>query len=204
MELTAYCQQLSEVRGRKAVELGKRIKEHLIDLNFLNVEFRIQLEQMEEFTSNGWDAVEFLISTNPGEAVKPLGKVASGGELSRIMLAIKTVLADQDDVGTVIFDEIDVGISGRTAQKVSEKMALLGKSRQVICITHLAQIAAMADSHFVIEKQVADGETRTAVHRLSEEESVLELARILGGAQITDTVVENAREMKKLAAGKKC
>ena len=120
------------------------------------------------------------------------------------MLAIKTVLADQDDVGTVIFDEIDVGISGRTAQKVSEKLALMGRSRQVICITHLAQIAAMADSHYVIEKQVYKGETRTGVRQLTQEESVQELARILGGAQITQTVLQSAWEMKILATGKKC
>lgn len=202
--LNQLCEQLSAIRKEKAEELSQAIKEHLIDLNFLDVEFQIQMEHLPAFTSNGFDEAEFLISTNPGEAVKPLAKVASGGELSRIMLAIKTVLADQDDVGTVIFDEIDVGISGRTAQKVSEKMALIGKSRQVICITHLAQIAAMADSHFVIEKQVCLGETQTAVRLLSEEDSFQELARILGGAQITDTVLQSAREMKLLAAAKKC
>lgn len=202
--LISQCNALSEVRTRKSVRLKEQIKEHLIDLNFLDVEFEIQVTRLDDFTSGGWDEVEFMISTNPGEAVKPLGKVASGGELSRIMLAIKTVLADQDDVGTVIFDEIDVGISGRTAQKVSEKMALIGKSRQVICITHLAQIAAMADSHFLIEKQVKNGGTRTDVRKLDEEACVEELARILGGAQITDTVLGSAREMKKLALAKKC
>ncbi|MCI8854211.1 MAG: DNA repair protein RecN [Lachnospiraceae bacterium] len=198
------CTQISQVRQQRALVLEEKIKAHLIDLNFLGVEFQVHMERLSHFTANGFDDVEFLISTNPGESVKPLAKVASGGELSRIMLAVKTVLADQDDVSTVIFDEIDVGISGRTAQKVSEKMALIGKSRQVICITHLAQIAAMADSHFLIEKQVQDKETRTRVRRLSETESVEELARILGGAQITQTVRESAREMKTLAAGKKC
>lgn len=203
-DLKTYCTKLSEIRTRQASLLEKSLKEHLVDLNFLDVELKIQLEKTGLYSANGWDDMEFFISTNPGEPLKPLAKVASGGELSRIMLAIKTVLADQDDVGTVIFDEIDVGISGRTAQKVSEKMALIGKSRQVICITHLAQIAAMADSHFLIEKQVQDGETSTLVYRLDEEQSVNELARILGGAQITDTVQNSAREMKKLAAGKKC
>ena len=130
-------------------------------------------------------------------------KIASGGELSRIMLAIKTVLADRDEIDTVIFDEIDVGISGRTAQKVSEKMMLIGRTRQVICITHLAQIAAMADSHYRIEKQVEEGETRTQIRRLSEKESIEELARILGGAEITDAVTKNAEEMRALALERK-
>ena len=203
-QLHQLCEQVSAIRREKAAVLAGQIRSHLIDLNFLDVQFEIQLEQLNVFTSNGWDEAEFLISTNPGESVKPLSKVASGGELSRIMLAIKTVLADQDDVGTVIFDEIDVGISGRTAQKVSEKLALMGRSRQVICITHLAQIAAMADSHYVIEKQVYKGETRTGVRQLTQEESVQELARILGGAQITQTVLQSAWEMKILATGKKC
>ena len=145
------------------------------------------------------DEVEFMISMNPGQPVRPLTNVASGGELSRIMLAIKTVLADKDDTETLIFDEIDVGISGRTAQKVSEKMALIGRNHQVICITHLAQIAAMADHHFMIEKTVGNLDTTTGIHELTEEESVEELARILGGAKITDAVRENAKEMKTLA-----
>ena len=119
------------------------------------------------------------------------------------MLAIKTVLADKDDIDAVIFDEIDVGISGRTAQKVSEKMMLIGKTRQVICITHLAQIAAMADSHYRIEKMAEHGETRTQIRKLFEEETIEELARILGGAKITDAVMKNAEEMKELAKGKK-
>lgn len=135
--------------------------------------------------------------------MKPLAEVASGGELSRIMLAIKAVMADRDEIETLIFDEIDVGISGRTAQKVSEKMALIGRTHQVICITHLAQIAAMADRHYAIEKTVDDGVTRTGIRELSEEESVGELARILGGAQITETVLNSAREMKKLAQNTK-
>lgn len=203
-QVRGLCARISVIRKEYAEILAEKIKGHLVDLNFPDVDFRIKLAPLPEDTANGCDEVEFLISTNPGEAVKPLAKVASGGELSRIMLAIKTVLADQDDVGTVIFDEIDVGISGRTAQKVSEKMALIGKSRQVICITHLAQIAAMADAHFLIEKQVDGGETRTKINRLTEEGCVEELARILGGAKITKTVMESAKEMKKLAKGKKC
>ena len=134
--------------------LVKEVKQALQDLNFLDVKFDICFETLESYTGNGLDDVEFKISMNPGEPVRPLGEVASGGELSRIMLAIKTVMAEKDQIETLIFDEIDVGISGRTAQKVSEKMAVIGKKHQVICITHLAQIAAMAGTHFLIEKNV--------------------------------------------------
>ena len=156
--------------------------------------------EKKEYAKDGIDDVEFRISLNQGQPVKPLTEVASGGELSRIMLAIKAVMADKDEIETLIFDEIDVGISGRTAQKVSEKMALIGKEHQVICITHLAQIAAMADRHFLIEKKTEDAVTRTKIYPLNEENSVEELARILGGARITDTVVQSAREMKNLAS----
>lgn len=201
--LQELCGKATEIRRAYAEKLCEKIKEHLIDLNFLNVEFEMSFEELPEFTAQGKDSAEFLISTNPGEPLRPLMKIASGGELSRIMLAIKTVLADRDEIDTVIFDEIDVGISGRTAQRVSEKMMLIGRTRQVICITHLAQIAAMADSHYRIEKQVEEGETRTQIRRLSEEESVQELARILGGAEITDIVVKNAAEMRKLAQAAK-
>ena len=201
--LQELCGKATEIRRAYAEKLCEKIKEHLIDLNFLNVEFEMSFEELPEFTAQGKDSAEFLISTNPGEPLRPLMKIASGGELSRIMLAIKTVLADRDEIDTVIFDEIDVGTSGRTAQRVSEKMMLIGRTRQVICITHLAQIAAMADSHYRIEKQVEEGETRTQIRRLSEEESVQELARILGGAEITDIVVKNAAEMRKLAQAAK-
>ena len=163
----------------------------------------MNFERMAEYTANGFDDAEFLISTNPGEPLKPLGKVASGGELSRIMLAIKTVLADEDAVETLIFDEIDSGISGRTAQMVSEKMNVLGRSHQIICITHLPQIAAMADSHYLIQKSVQNQTTVSTIRRLSEEESVQELSRMLGGVEITETVKESAREMRALAKKQK-
>ena len=202
-ELQDLCAEASGIRQRYGKMLCEKIKEHLIDLNFLNVEFEMAFEELPEYTAQGKDYAEFLISTNPGEPLRPLMKIASGGELSRIMLAIKTVLADRDEIDTVIFDEIDVGISGRTAQKVSEKMMLIGRTRQVICITHLAQIAAMADSHYRIEKQVEEGETRTQIRRLSEKESIEELARILGGAEITDAVTKNAEEMRALALERK-
>lgn len=197
--LKQLCSSLTELRRRAAIELEQAIITQLQDLNFLDVRFEIAFSRTESYTGLGWDEVEFMISMNPGEPVRSLGDVASGGELSRIMLAIKTVMASKDEIETLIFDEIDVGISGRTAQKVSEKMARIGKSRQVICITHLAQIAAMADVHYAIEKKSQDGITRTSIRRLSKEEEIEELARILGGAEITDTVMKSAAEMKELA-----
>lgn len=191
--------RLSRLRKEQAAILEKAIQEGLLELNFEDVNFEIHFEALADYTVQGTDDVEFMISLNPGQPVKPLVNVASGGELSRIMLAIKTVMADRDDIETLIFDEIDVGISGRTAQKVSEKMAVIGRKHQVICITHLAQIAAMADCHFVIEKTASKDSTKTDIRPLSEEESVNELARILGGARITDTVIKNAEEMRELA-----
>ena len=169
------------------------------DLNFLDVQFHIDFQRKKEYTDNGFDDIEYEISTNPGESVKPLGRIVSGGELSRIMLAIKAILADRDQIETLIFDEIDTGISGRTAQKVSEKMAVIGKCHQVLCITHLPQIAAMADTHFEIEKHQKGTETITEFHPLEGDDSVRELARLLGGAELTQAVFENAKEMKELA-----
>ena len=199
--LVEACRSLSQVRKSQAAILEEAVQKGLEELNFADVRFEIHFEELKSYTGNGTDDVEFMISLNPGQPLRPLKDVASGGELSRIMLAIRTVMARRDDIETLIFDEIDVGISGRTAQKVSEKMALIGKAHQVICITHLAQIAAMADAHYVIEKTVEEMETRTRIRRLTEEDSVRELARILGGARITDAVLTNAREMKELAKG---
>lgn len=198
-EIGGLCAELSRVRKEAAKDLTEKIRLGLVDLNFMDVRFSMEFRQLEHFTPGGWDEAEFLISTNPGESEKPLGMVASGGELSRIMLAIKAVLADTDDIATLIFDEIDTGISGRTAQKVSEKLAHIAKRHQVICITHLPQIAAMADAHYEIEKSAKDGRTTTNIHRLDEEAMVKELARLLGGVEITDAVYDNAREMKRLA-----
>lgn len=190
---------LSEIRKDYSRTLTEKIIEGLRDLNFLDVKFRINFQRKQEFTDNGYDSIEYEISTNPGESVKPLGRIVSGGELSRIMLAIKAILADRDQIETLIFDEIDTGISGRTAQKVSEKMAVIGSCHQVLCITHLPQIAAMADTHFEIEKHQKGNETITEIHPLGERESVRELARLLGGAEITEAVLKNAMEMKELA-----
>ena len=196
-------QELSGIRCKYAGCLSKSIEEGLKDLNFLHVIFQIQFGRTAQYTENGFDTIEFRISTNPGEPVKALAKVVSGGELSRIMLAIKTILADRDETESLIFDEIDTGISGRTAQMVSEKMAQIGRRHQVLCITHLPQIAAMADQHFEIRKDVVDQDTVTRIHALDEESSVRELARMLGGAKITDSVLANAEEMKELAKKKK-
>ncbi len=197
--LLKHTKELTKIRKEQAEVLERAIESGLKDLNFADVKFKISFGKLKSFTSDGMDDVEFCISLNPGQQVKPLVNVASGGELSRIMLAIKSVMAERDEIETLIFDEIDVGISGRTAQKVSEKMAVIGAAHQVICITHLAQIAAMADYHYLIEKKVRDKDTVTGIRALSEEESVEELARILGGAKITDTVRENAKEMRALA-----
>ncbi len=202
-ELAAVSAEVSQLRQKSAKKLAKLVKGALVDLNFLDVEFVMEFTDAGKYTANGRDEAEFLISTNPGEPLKPLGKVASGGELSRVMLAIKTILAESDQIGTLIFDEIDAGISGRTAQMVAEKMNVIGKSHQVICITHLPQIAAMADSHFLISKQVVKNGTFSNIVLLEEEDSVTELARMLGGVKITDTVLESAKEMKELAAAAK-
>lgn len=198
-EVKHYSNQLSLLRKEEAVKLAEAIRKGLRDLNFLDTQFEIVFRELGTYTVQGTDEVEFMISMNPGEPVKALGDVASGGELSRIMLAIKSVMAEKDQIETLIFDEIDVGISGRTAQKVSEKMSFIGRNHQVICITHLAQIAAMADAHYAIEKQMEDGVTKSKIFRLSKEQEIEELARILGGAKITDTVMQSAAEMKELA-----
>lgn len=198
-ELETVSHKLSVIRQKYSQMLTDKITEGLKDLNFLDVQFQITFRRRKEYTAGGFDDIEYEISTNPGESLKPLGKIVSGGELSRIMLAIKAILADRDQIETLIFDEIDTGISGRTAQKVSEKMALIGRCHQVLCITHLPQIAAMADTHFEIEKHQKDNETITEIHPLEGDDSVRELARLLGGAELTQAVFDNAKEMKELA-----
>ena len=202
-QLKACSATLSEIRQKYARELVAKVITSLKDLNFLDVNFDIRFTEKTVYSANGTDEVEYEISTNPGETLKPLGKIVSGGELSRIMLALKAILADRDQIDTLIFDEIDTGISGRTAQKVSEKMAVIGRAHQVLCITHLPQIASMADTHFEIEKHLKGNETITQIHPLDQEASVRELARLLGGTEITDAVLVNAREMKSLAQKQK-
>ena len=198
-EIKEICAKVTLARKKTAEELGKKIENAAKDLNFNEVRFKIDIEPLNGFGENGADKACFLISTNPGEELKPLNKVASGGELSRIMLAIKTVTAQADGVETLIFDEIDTGISGRTAQKTAEKMAILSDDRQIICITHLPQIAAMGDYHFLIEKKVDNNRSITEIKRLDEDESIEELSRLLGGSQITENVRVNAFEMKNMA-----
>ncbi len=192
------CEKLTKLRKKYAKILKDKVTCALEDLNFLDVKFDVEVSR-GEMSDRGADEVTFFISTNPGEPERPLNEIASGGELSRIMLAIKSVMADTDDIPTLIFDEIDTGISGRTAQKVAEKMTAIASHRQVIAITHLAQIAAMADDHFLIEKKVVDGHTATGIRSLSQDEMIDELSRILGGVTITDSVRTSAIEMKKLA-----
>lgn len=201
--ILSECDELTKVRKRGALKLSKLVKQSLIDLNFLQVEFDVEFAGSKDFTSKGNDEIIFKISTNPGEPMRSISEVASGGELSRIMLALKSVMADTDEIPTMIFDEVDTGISGRTAQMVAEKMALLSVKRQIIAITHLAQIAAMADNHYLIEKKADQNHTATDIRRLDEAEEVSELARILGGVAVTENVINSAREMKKLATDTK-
>lgn len=198
-KLEAACEKLSALRQEKAALLQRLLQEALVHLNFLTVQFEIALRRTDNITARGYDEVEFLISTNPGEEVKPLSQVASGGELSRIMLAIKTVLAGRDEIDTLIFDEIDTGISGRTAWKVAEELSVVAGAHQVICITHLPQIAAMADRHFCIEKSAREDNTITDIRVLEEEESLAELARLLGSDTLTEAALSNAREMHSQA-----
>ena len=195
--------ELTKIRRRTAAELEKQITDQLTSLNFRGAVFEIRLTETAEPGPEGRDRAEFWITTNPGEPLKPLKNVASGGELSRIMLALKTVLADRDEIGTLIFDEIDTGISGRTAQMVSEKLSRIGRSHQVLCITHLPQIAAMADHHCLIEKQSDGARTETSIREIRGEEITTELARLIGGTEITPGVLSTASEMKALAEQKK-
>lgn len=192
-----YALALRKARKKAAVSFVKEIRNGLSDMNFLDVKFEMRFSELENYTADGMDEAEFYISTNPGEALRPMGNVASGGELSRIMLAIKAVLADREDTPTLIFDEIDTGISGITAGKVAEKMHIIGEARQVLCITHLAQIAAQADAHYLIRKSAKDNGAQTEISALEDEASVQELARLLGGAKVTASILESAREMKR-------
>lgn len=195
--------KISGLRQETAALLSARISEELKTLNFQGAEFEVRISARENFGADGRDAAEFYIRTNPGEPLKPLRNIASGGELSRIMLALKTVLADRDEIETLIFDEIDAGISGRTAQMVSEKLFRIGRSRQVLCITHLPQIAAMADHHYLIAKESGERRTRTGIREITGDEITEELGRLIGGSEITEGVLRTAREMKELAEREK-
>lgn len=190
--------EISEIRVKYATELSEKICMELADLDMSKVKFEVQIKECE-YNKNGCDNVEFLISVNTGEPLKPLSKIASGGEMSRIMLAIKSIFADSDPVDTLIFDEIDTGVSGRAAQKIAEKINKIATNKQILCITHLPQIAAMANTHFLIEKNVDSEHTYTKVNLLDEQSRKNELARIIGGAKITDITVQAASEMIEMA-----
>lgn len=198
-KLKEECDSLTEIRKEYAKKLCERIKESLNELNFMTVSFDMEFKKLDGFSDNGNDEAYFMISTNVGEPMKPLYEIASGGELSRVMLAIKACLANEDDTPTLVFDEIDVGISGETAQRVAEKMSVISRNHQVICITHLPQIAAMADYHFVIKKEVENNKTVTKIRKLGKDEEIDELARIIGGCEITEAIKTSAAQMKGLA-----
>ena len=188
-------------RDRKAAAeiLSQRIQAELQDLDMKKVRFLIDFEAKDP-GPDGCDIVRFLMSANAGEDVKPISRIASGGELARIMLALKNVLSEQEAIGTMVFDEVDTGVSGRAAQKVAEKLAQVSRQKQVLCVTHLPQLAAMADTHFSVEKGEQGGRTYTKVVQLSEEERKAELARITGGSQVTEALLESAGELLHQAA----
>jgi len=198
-DINKICSKISDIRKQVAFEFSKKIQNNLYDLSMESAKFDISINNQDSFSSNGYDKVEFLISANKGEPMKALSRVASGGEMSRVMLALKTVLADSDNIDTFIFDEIDTGISGRTAQKVAEKLKLIADNHQILCITHLPQIAAMADKNYLIQKSVNNEKTETSVIELDGEQVYSELARLIGGATITESTLLAAREMKELA-----
>ena len=193
-EAWAAALTLRENRKETAMKLSARILTELSQLDMPKVQFSCEFTELD-LTANGADAVAFYMSANVGEALKPMSKVASGGELARIMLAMKNVLAEQDKVATLIFDEVDTGVSGRAAQKVAEKLRSVAKTKQVLCVTHLPQLAAMGDTHLLIAKGERDGRTYTTVTPLDIEGRKRELARIIGGANITETTLKSAEEM---------
>ena len=197
-EMTAAARALSDARKAAAKALEERILHELRELDMGKVRFSIEFTEKAP-DANGIDAVRFLMSANVGEELKPIHKIASGGELARIMLALKNVLAEQDHVMTMVFDEVDTGVSGRAAQRVAEKMAKLSRSRQVLCVTHLPQLAAMADTHFSVEKGEEDGRTFTRVVQLDRAQRRAELSRLTGGAEVTETQLRGAEEMLSAA-----
>lgn len=196
-------EKLSGLRSVQAEKLEKLIQKELTYLGMEKAVFSIPVIKKEEFGFNGFDNVRFLFSANPGEEKKPLAKIASGGEMSRIMLAVKSVIAEIDSIPTMIFDEIDTGVSGKAAQAVGEKMTAISKNHQILCVTHLPQIASLADCHFRIEKETDGNTTFTRLKKLTKDDRVLEIARIIGGAKITDITKKHAEEMIDIAAERK-
>jgi len=200
-QMNSFARKMNEIRNRYAIILSEKVTNELKDLEMQNTKFQIRIENIEEetYSVNGIDKVSFLVCTNIGEEYKELTKIASGGEMSRIMLAIKTVLADIDEVDVLIFDEIDTGISGKAAKRVAEKMQIISKKHQTLCITHSASIAAKGDSNYYIYKQVESEKTRTHIKLLDEQETINEIARIANG-EITEIALENARELRGIVA----
>jgi len=206
-DLAIEARELSEIRKRVAMQLAFLIEKELKELHMSRTQFEIAITREPDekgldihgekvrFTAKGIDQVEFMISPNPGEPLRPLARIASGGELSRIMLAMKTILAHSENIDTLIFDEVDTGVSGRVAQAIAEKLYRVAKRRQVLCVTHLPQVASMADHHLYIVKHMGENETETRVTELNEEEKVQELARMLGGVEVTDKTLAHARDM---------
>ncbi|MDD5945415.1 MAG: DNA repair protein RecN [Clostridia bacterium] len=193
------CRVMTDIRKKKAESIEKEIETNLRELEMEKAVFKIRIDQKNQLGMDGWDDVEFMFTANEGEDVMPLAKIGSGGELSRVMLALKVVFGNADSIGTFIFDEIDTGISGRTAQKVAEKMQNVARTKQILCITHLPQIAAMADSHYMIEKSSQKGRTRTSIKLLKKNEAIRDIARLMAGTEVTEMSVNAAREMKELA-----
>lgn len=198
-DLSDYSLQLSEIRKNKSKILEAEINKAIKELDIKNGKFKIDIERKESLGSNGFDDIDFLISTNKGDSLKPLSKTASGGELSRIMLAFKEVFSDADTVDTLIFDEIDTGISGRTAQVVGEKILDLSKKRQIIAISHLPQIASLANNHILIKKEDIEDFTISRTEKLSNGDRSLEIARMISGVDITATSKKSAEEMLQMA-----
>ena len=198
-KVRAAGEALTAARKAAAGELEQRIQTELRELDMKKVRFAICFEPKEP-AQDGCDAIRFLMSANAGEDLKPIAKIASGGELARIMLALKNVLSEQEDIGTLVFDEVDTGVSGRAAQKVAEKLAQVSRRKQVLCVTHLPQLAAMADVHFCVEKGEVKGRTFTQVRRLDRAQRQAELARISGGAAVTEALLQSAGELLDAAA----
>lgn len=197
-EADRAAQALSQQRRKAAEKLEKRVQEELRQLDMPKVRFQVEFAPIDNqwgLDETGMDQVQFLMSANVGEALKPIQKVASGGELARIMLALKNVLAQDDEIGTLVFDEVDTGVSGRAAQKVAEKMAQVARHKQVLCVTHLPQLAAMADTHFSVSKGEREGRTYTNLERLDRKQRREELARLIGGAAVTPALLESAEEL---------
>ena len=206
-EVEAKCREVAEeihhIRQENALILESKIKEQLTDIGMGKSTFKVQVDKKSQLRNNGFDKVQFMISTNPGEPLKPLDKIASGGELSRIMLSLKTVFIDRDMIPTVIFDEIDTGISGAIAQKVAEKMYLISCKHQVFCISHLPQIATMSDVHYRVYKEVIDNKTYTNVKKLTLEEKIEEISRMIGGIEVTEITINNSKQLVEMANGLK-